>query len=504
MAERVDLVERSLTADTRGEFAARVDEQAAFLRTAIEEGDLDNEDFAVGLELEVYAVSEDGRLARLPEDAFGVANKELGLHNAELNTDPTPLTAEGLDLQAESLGLQWRRARDAAREAGRDLVLDAMWTVPPAEGSASYLSATEDRDGVTTPANMRPVPRYWAIDRDATRAAGGSITFDVPGATVAFPSMLFESLATSIQPHLQIPSTEAFPAHYNAAIRTLGPVLALATNSPFLPPDLYDADVDPRALLDRTHHELRIAAFEQSVNHTDPPKCRVPEDVDAPADLVDQVVADPVVAPFLSEWVDEDAGYAANFWEFDHKRGTFWRWLRPVVGGDPVEGAGDERSLRIEYRPLPTQPTVRDIVGFQALVGGLVVGLVAADHPLPDLEWGAAERSFYAAVENGLDAELAWLTADGERTADPAVVFGEVFEYARLGLREQGVDDATARHYLAPIEARWQTRTTPSKWKIARVRDALDEGLAFPDALEAMQREYVRRSRTSESFADWL
>ncbi|MFD1585727.1 hypothetical protein ACFR9U_01930 [Halorientalis brevis] len=506
MTDRVELVERSLSADTYPTFGARVEEQAAFLREELARGALDTDGFAVGLELEVYAV-DDGALTRIPDDVFDACNKELGLHNAELNTDPDPFTTAGIEAQADALRTQWAAAQNAARDAGCDLVLDAMWTLPPDEGSYQYLAATEQRDGVTVPSNMRAISRYWGIDRDCVRKAGGEIEFDVPGASISFPTILFESLATSIQPHVQIPSTDAFPRYYNAAIRTLGPVLALATNSPFLPGDLYDEDVDPERLLTETHHELRIAAFEQSVNQTGERKVRVPDDVETATDVVDYLVADPVVSPFLSEWLageGEGDVYADNFWELDHKRGTYWRWLRTVIGGDPVDGLSDERSLRIEYRPLPTQPSIRDIVGFQCLVGGLVNGLVVDDHPLTDLDWDAAEACFYSVVENGLDAEFAWITADGERTDDPETVFAEVFEYARRGLDDLGVAESTVETYLGPLETRWEARTTPSQWKIERVREALADGADLQAALATMQTEYVRRSNEHDTFAEWL
>ncbi|MUV90559.1 hypothetical protein GJ629_12145 [Halapricum sp. CBA1109] len=505
MTDLSDVVARSLAPETRERFTDRVDEQAAFLRAAFDDGDLDNDEFAIGLEMEVYAVadSEDPRLVRLPAERFSESDaitKELGLHNAEINTDPSVFDDEGLAEQAATIRRQTDRARAAVADDG-ELVLDAMWTTPPAEGAHSYLAATDDRDGLAVAANMRPAPRYVAIDEAIREQAGGTLSLSVPGADVEFPSILFESLATSIQPHLQIPDTDTLPAYYDAGIRTLGPLLALATNSPFLPGEFYEG-ADPERVLDETHHELRIAVFEQSVNYTDSPKVRVPEDIDAPEDIVDGVLADDLVAPFLREWVADGpkTEYTDNYWEFEHKRGTYWRWLRCVIGGDPV-GTGDERSARIEYRPLPTQPTVTDVVGLQALTAGLLVGLVAADHPITDLPWEAAEESFYAAAAEGLDAELAWVTADGERTTDRETIFEEVFEYATRGLTEQGVADPES--YLAPIRARWEAGTTPSQWKIARVREGLDDGLDLAAAIERMQRTYVRHSAESDSFAEW-
>ncbi|MFC6863690.1 hypothetical protein ACFQGE_09460 [Halomicroarcula sp. GCM10025817] len=458
---------------------------------------------------EPYMDPEDweGRLTRLPDAVFeGEANKELGLHNAEVNTAPNTFDETGMEVQTTAVEMQTKQARQQAEKHNCDLVLDAMWTIPPEEGSRAYLSAHEVRDGVTIAENMRQAPRYVALDNEALHHAAGAIDFEVPGYSGSFPSILFESLATSIQPHLGIPDAAAFPAYYNAAIRTLGPLLALSTNSPFLPADLYDEDVDGEWLCENTHHELRIDAFEQSVNTSANPKVRVPRDIDSVTDVVDRVVADDQFGPFLREWLEDGPRESLedDIWEFDHKRGTYWRWLRCVVGGTPVEGACDERSLRIEYRPLPTQPHVDDMIGLQALTVGLVRGLVAVDHPLGELPWQEAERSFYSAAHEGLDADLSWVTVDGRRITDHDEIFEEVFRYARLGLGEQDVPEARIDEYLAPIENRYAAGETPSSWKIARVRESLEDGATLRAAITDMQRDYLAACRDYHSFDEWL
>jgi hypothetical protein len=513
-AEALALIRRSLAGEATETFVDRVAGQAAALRDAIAAGDLDNQDFAIGLEMEVYAVDEaaapdDGPapLARVPEAVFEAgATKELGLHNAEINTEPSRLDAEGLTTQADDMRRTLSAARRAASERDLALVLDAMWTVPPAAGSQAYLSDIETHDDVVLAANMRDDPRYSAIDNDVLRREAGTVSLSVPGADLTFPTILFESLATSIQPHLQVPEAAAFPAYYNAAIRTMAPVLALSTNSPFLPGDLYDDVSDPAGLVEATHHELRIAAFEQSVNATPHSKVRVPSDIEAPTDVVDRVVADDLYAPFLREWLTDDPreDFAEHHWEFDYKRTTYWRWLRCVIGGDPVVGSNDERSLRIEYRPIPTQPSVRDTVGMMALTAGLIRGLVATDHPITDLPWSAAEDAFYDVVERGLDADIHWLTAAGERTTDQDAIYEEVFEIARAGLDAAGVPESVAERHLAPIVARWEAGRTPSTWKKARVREALADGADLETAIAEMQATYRHHAQAHESFADWL
>ena len=546
MTDHIDLVRRSLAGSEA--FDRRVSRQADRLAAAVDDGAFDNEAATLGLELEVYAVTdeESPRLAPIPEAVFdGPADKELGLHNAEINAAPSAFDGAGIAAQAEAVAADLEATRERAREHGLEIVLDAMWAVPPAEGTDAYLDDVtvhggdetsgaaadpdesrervvpggDPEDPILVAENMRRDPRYGALDNEAVRRAGGAIDFSVPGVDRSYRSILFESLATSVQPHVQVPDAAAFPRYHNLATRTLGPLVALSANSPFLPGDCYDVD-DPRALVDDTHHELRIAAFEQSMNQACR-KVRVPDDLDDPTDVVEHVVADDTYAPFLAEWVgagstdpDSETGDGptvgddpvdiGDCWEFDYKRGTFWRWVRGVVCGDAVAEACDERSLRIEYRPIPTQPTVRDTVGLQVLTAGLLGGLVAADHPLTDLSHEAAEESFYAAVRDGPDADLAWVTADGERTGDSDEIFAEVFEFARRGLETQGVDADTRDRYLDPLEARREAGATPSSWKKDRVREGLDDGLSLAEALEATQREYIDLSRETESFAEWL
>ncbi|WP_135662523.1 hypothetical protein [Halorhabdus rudnickae] len=513
MTSPVELVRRSLAAESGRVFDERVETQATYLRERLAAGDLETEDFAIGLEMEVYAVSTDGsapRLRKVPDAVYGAServSKELGLHNAEVNTEPVALRPSGFESQRIGIETALEAAGDAlGTDAG--FALDAMWTVPTEGGSEPYLSAHEIQDGVTLARNMRADPRYYAIDNEVLRLVDGTVPLAVPGTSRTFPTILFESLATSMQPHLQIPDIETVPSYFNAAIRTLGPLLALAANSPFLPPDLYEDVADPTALVTETPHELRVPVFEQSVNYTGDPKVRVPADIERTADVIEQIAVDDRYAPFLSEWLDDESeagteAFADAFPEFEHKRGTYWRWVRAVIGGDPVPDAGDERSIRIEYRPLPTQPTVRDVIGLQALTAGLLRGLVASEHPIAELPAEAARESFYAAVDDGPDADLDWIRVDGTRTSDAEEIFGEVFEYARRGLREQGFTDGRIDELLGPIEARWEERTTPSQWKKDRVREHLDDGDDLATAIHTMQREYVTRSRDTETFAEW-
>lgn len=507
MDELLRTVDRVRTADTQSTFDRRVAEQADRLRTAIETGQFDSDGFAVGLEVECYAVDGERRLIQLPDTLFETAdcNREIGLHNLEINASPQRFDPEGVEAQSTELAETVAEICDRLASTGTELVLDGMWTVPPRKGSQQYLGAVEQVDGTTVAKNMPDDPRYCAMDNVLVAAADGEISISVPGASHTFPTILVESLTSSIQPHLQVPEAEAFPDYFNAAIRTLGPVLALSTNSPFLPSDLYNEVDDPHRLVAETHHELRIPIFEKTVNLGDHTKACCPDDIDSPTDIVDRVVEDWTCGPFLQEWETakpaDTTAVVDAYWEFSHKYGTYWRWIRSIIGNDAA-GSSDG-SLRIEYRPLPTQPTVKDVCSLHWLTTGLIRGLVAVDHPALDVDYDDAHASFYNAVTDGLDAELHWRTANGEPTTDLEEIYPDLFSVAHQGLCQQGHTDAEADRLLAPMVDRWERRETPSQWKKARVRDALDDGNSLSEAITEMQTTYNRKSRHGEPFAHW-
>ena len=486
-----ETVRRTRAGETHEEFGRRVTTQAEQLREALTEGRFEG-GLKVGLELEGVATDGNGQPTRVPASAFGaVCERELGRHNAELHTPATAFDPDGITDQVDALAGRVDRVCKRFEDADCRFVTDGLWAVPPSGGTIPYLTATHETDGLEVPTNISPAARYYALDADIN--ANGGVELDVPGCRRQFPNILVESFATSMQVHLQTPPGE-FARYFNVALRVAGPVLALAVNAPFLPPDLYGADIDPEVVLDGPA-ELRLSTFE-SMNVETPGKVQLPPDIEGVGDVLDRLVADRQCAPSLREW-DTDGpreGFTDRYWELLHKQSTYWRWVRPVLGPE---------GPRIEFRPLPAQPCVADVVAFQALVAGVIHGVVISDHPLAALPWCAARESLYAAGRDGLDAELAWLTRDGDRTTAADRLYPELFDLAASGLRDRGLADSRIDKLLTPVRRRWETGTTPAGWKQDRVRDRLNDGTGFGTAVTDTQREYRRLAATHERFVDW-
>jgi hypothetical protein len=259
-------------------------------------------------------------------------------------------------------------------------------------------------------------------------------------------------------------------------------------------------------LVKETPHELRIPVFEQTVNGSGHTKACCPKDLDEPSDIVDRVVEDWTCSPFLNEWTetptDESADVVDPYWEFTHKYGTYWRWVRPVFDGPTRSQA----NARIEFRPLPAQPTVRDSMALTVAFAGAMEGLTRTEHPVVDLPWETARDNFYAAMRDGLAADITWLTGDGSETMDLELALTDLLEHAAEGLRAVGLDREAVDRYLQPLQWRIETGVTPAGWKREQVRQRLDSGDSLAEAIQSTQRLYIENQAATlvdGEFSDW-
>jgi hypothetical protein len=520
-------------------FTQQVRDDAELVKSLLRDGAFDNHRSIVGLEYEFYAAA-DGRwaddeatdctLMRVPRRLFDLIDfeKELGLHNAEMTTSPQPFNNYGLEAQAAEVRSRLLNARDCTKAEGMRLVSDGIWTIPPAgETARAYLtdSVVDDSgrsaagtekhgpsgnqakpgdsrtqsgdDGVRIAANMSDAVRYHAM------ANGGEmeqpLTVEAPHVDIAAETVMPESLITSIQPHYQMSRAADLPRHHRYALRVAGPLLALGVNAPFFPPDLYESGVDAETILEDAWMENRIAVFESVLNAGGAEKVSFPADLETVEAAVDRIAEDEVVVPMPVEGGER---FDDQFASFRTKHGTYWRWVRPVFGGATRGSA----NARLEFRPLPGQPTVEGTIAFLAAFGGLMAQLPQQGHPVNELSWEDAEENFYAAMREGLDADLTWITEAGGVTTETDVLYDDLLSHATAGLQSAGCSEAEAERYLAPLRHRVEERVTPASWKVDRVRERLAAGDSLDEAITGVQREYIHNQAETlvdGSFTDW-
>ncbi len=497
-------------------FQEGVAADAEVIKDEVEAGTFNNPQGIIGLEYEFYAVSDKGSTSRVapdrePDKTMGTLmrvprnvlsyigfEKELGLHNAEMNTSPQPMNPYGLNAQYSEVSARLSAALQSLQPEGIRLVSDGMFTIPPpGETASSYLTDSVEDQGVRIATNMSDSARYHAMANTDTPAG---MQIDAPNVHLEADTVMPESLITSIQPHYQVPHADDLPSYFDYAVRIAGPLLALGVNSPFFPPDLYDADASPRQILDEAWLEHRISVFETSLNTAAVQKVRFPRDLSSTEEAVDRIVEDETFVPLPVETGDR---FEDRFAYFRAKHGTYWRWVRPVFGGSTRASA----HARIEFRPIAAQPTVLDSVSFQAAFAGLLERMHADNHPVRELDWEDAKTNFYAAMKHGLEAELSWITSRGEPTMQRERIFQDILETAADGLRARNFSEAEVGKFLGPLRGRSRLAMTPGRWKLKTVGGLLNDGAEFSDAVTEMQREYINRQRDSlftGSFTDWI
>ncbi len=495
------------------EFQEQVRADAATLKNELDAGTFDNRQGIIGFEYEFYGVSDPdlstrggggdtnlGALTRVPRILLELMGfeKELGLHNAEMCTSPQPMNRHGLAAQEAEVKARLAAALETARTEGIRLVSDALWTIPPAgETARGYLTDSIEDGGVTIATNMSAVGRYHAM---ANAGAPAGMRIEAPNVTLRADTVMPESLITSIQPHYQVPYARDIGEYFRYAIRIAAPLLALAANSPFFPPDLYDPGATAEDVLADAWMEHRISVFETVLNAEGVRKVKFPKDIESVDAAIDRVSQDRVFVPMP---VERGERFDDSFAAFRTKHGTYWRWVRPVFEG----ATRSEANARIEFRPIPGQPTVRDAIAFQAAFAGLIEGMHARDHPISDLDWRDARSNFYAAMRDGLSASLSWITAGGDPTTDPDQVYADLLAAAETGLTMRGLREKEVDRYLDPLRLRVNRNITPAGWKHREVRRSVESGDDLETAIHTMQKTYI--SRQSEtllegSFRDWL
>jgi gamma-glutamyl:cysteine ligase YbdK (ATP-grasp superfamily) len=430
-----------------------------------------------GLELEAWLIDDQALPAPVNRVLLEQLNDpmvvpELARFNVELNVQPQALNGRALSLLEQELQQTWKRCGSAAAGLGARLIMTGI------------LPSLRQQD--LSLANMSEMKRYRALNEQVLRLRKGSpLQLDIHGIdhlNVLHQDVMLESAATSLQIHLKVGLDRAV-RYYNAAQILSAPMVAAATNSPYLfgrelweetRIPLFEQSVEVGGVGDAARGPLRRVSFGTGYAKTSMFEC-----------FEENQQHFPILLPMVFDEPESAMRYLRLH------NGTIWRWNRPLIGFDE-DGTP---HLRIEHRVLPGGPTVIDCIANTALFYGLVHAL-ASDDVAPELQlpFATARDNFYSAARDGLDAHIVWL--DGRKHPAQGLLLDRLVPLARRGLELLEVDQQDRDRYLGVIRQRVHNGCTGSRWQRAWV------ARHGPD-MRVLTEAIYERQHVGEPVHDW-
>ena len=164
-----------------------------------------------------------------------------------------------------------------------------------------------------------------------------------------------------------------------------------------------------------------------------------------------------------------------------------------IVDGKP--------HLRIENRILPSGPSVRDEVANAAFWYGLVSGVVAEFGDITKfLTFDDVRTNFFAAAQNGLNAQLSWI--GGRLEPASRLILDTLIPLARVGLEDSGIDSGDIDTYLGTLEERVRSGRTGSQWQLSSMASFGRKG-PLSERLSAVTAAINNRQQSGDPVHTW-
>ncbi len=460
------------------------------LSALLEQPSFGQKDLSLGTELEMFLVDENGFALPISSKVVRCANRasvthEMGAFDIELSSDPVSLRGRPFSRQAENLRAEVAELSRHAAEFGARLV--PVGVLPTL------------RRGDFTAAAITDMPRYRALASAMKRQRNAPFRICIDGEDplrLTTDEVSMEAANAAFHVHLRVKPQE-FAGIFNAALLLTAPLLAASGNSPLF-------------LGHRLWHETRVALFKQAGDDRTSENWahfRLPSRIgfgsgwvrSSALELFAESVAlhEPLLAECRTHSEQERPG---ELWELRLHHGTVWKWNRPVY--DPADGG----HLRIEFRALPSGPTVTDMLANTAfLIGGVLALAPMVSSLLPSFPFALAERNFYRAAQFGLDATLAWPMRVG---ASPEPILArdllpKLIPLAEEGLSRAGVERDEAEHFLEIFSERVSCGVTGAVWQRETFRDLLAKSSRRERASTGMLERYLANVESGEPVCRW-
>ncbi|WP_371189112.1 hypothetical protein [Thalassotalea maritima] len=470
------------------QFSQVLYQQLDQLKQVLKHPTFGQEPLKLGAELELYLVDNQGEplcinqqvLADLNDEQF---TPELNQYNIELNLAPVLQTASPFSaLKAELDSKLAKLAAITQRRGGHAIPIGILPTLTKAQ---------------LTEQCMTPLERYRCLGKFLRQQRGSDFSVNINGKEplkTRFSNICAEGANTSFQLHLML-KPEQFSAVFNAAQLTLPLITAIGANSPiFLGHQLWD--------------ETRIALFKQSIDvrHASTNDSQQPARVSYGCgwlrDSVWQLFAEaialyPPIIPMC--FPKQTRNGLPKLHELSLHMGTLWPWHRPVYDH---HGNG---HMRIEFRAIPSGPSVEDMLANAAFAIGLAVGMQKHSQDIiAIMPFKYAEYNFYRAAQHGLEAQIFWpLYHKYQLHMTPiSEVIASCLQYAHQGLADIGISEQERNYYLGIIENRLQHSLTGARWQ----RKTLDYFLQHhnkEDALHLLTKHYLQQYQSHKPLHQW-
>lgn len=492
MGRDIDIFD--VTTEDREKFTERLYQNLDALKIAINKPGFGEGEITLGAELESCIVNKRGGVAPINMELLSDLDDPLYCHeinkfNLEYNLPFVKAAGKPFSTMQADAEAGFKKVCDAAQKRDSNILL---------VGILPTLKQSNFEEEF-----MTDVGRYHMLNRELQKLRGGPFQVNMNGADplkMECDHITLEGANTSFQVHMRM-EPHRFADTFNAAQLVTPIAVALAANSPI-------------CMGHRLWQESRIALFRHSIDnrHKDYVKWRQPSRIsfghgwvrDGVHELFAETVAlFPSIIPLID---DEDpmealeAGRLPKLEELSLHLGTTWPWNRAVYSSK------NEGHLRIEFRALPSGPSIEDMMANAAFIIGLTMGIRDnIKDILPSMPFRFAEYNFYRAAQSGYDARILWPTQKQSEPKEQKItdVIEATFPLMEKGLEMLGIDAAEVQKYENNIKNRLEARINGANWQLAVLEQYMDHGLSQPEACHAMTLKYIEEQQTGKPIVEW-
>ena len=435
-----EITQLNFTEEDDDLFRDRLDQEMGFVRQLFHDRQFDQHTRRIGYELEICLLDQQGRPAPFNQQVLDDANNplftyELARFNLEINGHAFEVDNQVFNHLSNDMRALYQQVDDSARRYQKQAGLFGV--LPSLE--IDHL----DMDGY-----MSNMSRYRHLNNRLMSMRDSPVQLDILGMDhlqLSKDDVMLEALGTSLQIHYQIPFDEAVDT-YHAALWASLPVMAACANSPLV-------------LQHSCWQESRIVIFKHAVDcRTDLQKMRgeLPRVflargyIDSWQTLFEDNLYFKAVLPEVMDTPTDELHH------LNLHNGTIWRWIRPIMGGDPHQGY----HLRLELRVTPAGPSLIDTMANTVFYIGLIEGLKQQPKILTRIPFETLEKGFYQSARLGLNAEVNW--CHGGLGSMQQILLNHAIPLAHQGLINLGFKHET--HYLDIIQQRVLNQQTGARW----------------------------------------